>query len=88
MSTTYRCKVRKPDGAIVDGCGYEFTPRDPEHFTRDGMGCPECKAGSLRPLTATVQIHGGPLVADVLKGLHDRLGQPELGKGRHSDQAG
>ena len=30
----------------------------------------------------------GDLVADVVEGLQDRLGQAEVGKSRHSDRAG
>lgn len=45
---TFRCKVRKPDGSIVDGCGFEFTPTidGPLRFT--DAACPHCKHGFLR----------------------------------------
>lgn len=53
MSTSYRCKVRKPNGEIVDGCGHVFTPKQPEHYSRDGMQCGSCKVGFMRQTQET-----------------------------------
>ncbi len=48
MSTLYRCKVRKRNGEVSDGCGFEFTPTvdGPVRFT--DASCPHCKHGFLR----------------------------------------
>lgn len=96
MSVVYRCKVRKPNGEITDGCGHEFAPTIEGPLRFDDIACPVCPAGFLReksgPLTPwpakqilpgdsftlSRQVHGGPLVAEVLafanKGVDAHLG--------------
>lgn len=56
----YRCKVRKADGSNVDGCGHQVTSDQP----LAGLACTLCHGGYMRALP---QVHGGPLLADVLR---------------------
>lgn len=43
MIATYRCKHLKPDGALVDGCGYEGGWM----ATSDPPECPECHSPNM-----------------------------------------
>ncbi len=46
--TVYRCKVRKPNGEIVDGCGFEFQPTIDGPCRFDDVKCDHCGLGFLR----------------------------------------
>lgn len=80
MSTVYRCKVRKPDDTIVDGCGFEFTPTIEGPLRFDGLKCTHCGMGFMRAKSERLvgmrpelgmgytgaQIHGGPSLLQAL----------------------